>query len=160
MQCFSWHKNIMVILDWDHVRKRCQELLSMALKGSTMRHTGLAKLMPLLWHGLVDEAIKYLHSVPDAQIKNSEEIGQVMSYLTRNRPMIPAYAVRRELGLRHSSNRGEKSHDLIVAERQKHNGMRWSQGGSVALASVTALKKNKEYKQWFQEEEIEFKLVS
>jgi hypothetical protein len=30
----------------------------------------------------------------------------------------------------------------------------------VALASVTALKKNKEYKQWFQEEEIEFKLVS
>jgi hypothetical protein len=25
---------------------------------------------------------------------------------------------------------------------------------------VTALKKNKEYKQWFQEEEIEFKLVS
>jgi hypothetical protein len=30
----------------------------------------------------------------------------------------------------------------------------------VALASVTALKKNKEYKKWFQEEEIEFKLVS
>jgi hypothetical protein len=25
---------------------------------------------------------------------------------------------------------------------------------------VTALKKNKEYKKWFQEEEIEFKLVS
>ena len=74
--------------------------------------------------------------------------------------MIPAYAVRRELGLRHSSNRGEKSNDLIVAERQKHNGMSWSKDGSVALASVTALKKNKEYKKWFQEEEIEFKLVS
>ncbi len=160
MQFFSWHKNIMVILDWYHLKKRCKELLSMALKGSAIRHTVLAKLMPLLWHGLVDEAIKYLHSLPDTQIKNPEEIGHLISYLTRNRPMIPAYAVRRELGLRNSSNRGEKSHDLIVAERQKHNGMSWSKDGSVALASVTALKKNKEYKKWFQEEEIEFKLVS
>ena len=160
MQFFSWHKNIMVILDWYHLKKRCKELLSMALKGSAIRHTVLAKLMPLLWHGLVDEAIKYLHSLPDTQIKNPEEIGHLISYLTRNRPMIPAYAVRRELGLRNSSNRGEKSNDLIVAERQKHNGMSWSKDGSVALASVTALKKNKEYKKWFQEEEIEFKLVS
>ena len=74
--------------------------------------------------------------------------------------MIPAYAVRRELGLRNSSNRGEKSNDLIVSERQKHNGMSWSNSGSVALASVTALKKNKEYKTWFQEGELEFELAS
>ena len=108
----------------------------------------------------MDEAIQYLHSFPDTQIKNPEEIGHLISYLPRNRPMIPAYAVRRELGLRHASDRGEQSHDLIVAERQKHNGMRWSKSGSVAFASVTALKKNKEYKKWVQEEEIEFKLVS
>jgi hypothetical protein len=38
--------------------------------------------------------------------------------------------------------------------------MSWSKDGSVALASVTALKKNKEYKKWFQEGEIEFKLAS
>ncbi len=74
--------------------------------------------------------------------------------------MIPVYAVRRELGLRNSSNRGEKANDLLVAERQKHKGMSWSKSGSVALASVTALKKNKIYKKWFQEREIEFKLVS
>ncbi len=74
--------------------------------------------------------------------------------------MIPVYAVRRELGLRHSSNRGEKANDLLVAARQKHNGMSWSKSGSVALASVTALKKNKTYKKWFQERKLEFKLVS
>ncbi len=74
--------------------------------------------------------------------------------------MIPAYAVRRELGLRNSSNRGEKSNDLIVSERKKHNGMSWTKSGSVALASVTSLKKNKEYKKWFQERKIEFKLAS
>ena len=95
-----------------------------------------------------------------AESKYRKSQGHLISYLTRNRPMIPAYAVRREWGLRHSSHRGEKSHDLIVAERQKHNGMSWSKDGSVALASVTALKKNKEYKKWFQEGEIEFKLAS
>jgi hypothetical protein len=40
--------------------------------------------------------------------------------------MIPVYAVRRQLGLRNSSNRGEKANDLLVAARQKHNGMSWS----------------------------------
>ena len=51
MPCFSWHKNIMVILDWYHLRKRCKELLSRALQGSAMRHTVLEELMPLLGHG-------------------------------------------------------------------------------------------------------------
>ncbi|MFQ5652599.1 MAG: hypothetical protein ACE5IY_21920 [bacterium] len=160
VQFFSWHNNITVILDWYHLRKRCKELLSMALKGREIRNTVLEKLMPLLWHGLVDEAINYLNNLPATQIKNTEEIEHLISYLERNRPMIPAYAVRRALGLRNSSNRGEKSNDLIVADRQKHNGMSWSQSGSVALASVTALKKNNEYKKWFQEGEIEFKLAS
>ncbi len=83
-----------------------------------------------------------------------------MNYLEKNRGMIPVYAVRRELGLRNSSNRGEKANDLLVAARQKHNGMSWSKAGSVALASVTALKKNQAYKTWFRKRELEFKLVS
>jgi hypothetical protein len=74
--------------------------------------------------------------------------------------MIPVYAIRKELGLRNSSHRGEKANDLMVANRQKHHGMSWSQSGSVSLASVSALKLNQEYKQWFREREIEFKLAS
>ena len=157
---FSWHKNVRVILDWYHLKKKCKELLSMALKGKDIRNSVLEKLLPLLWHGLVDQAIHYLNSLSESQIKNEKERSHLIGYLEKNHPMIPAYAVRRELGLRNSSNRGEKANDLIVADRQKHNGMSWSNSGSVALASVTALKKNKEYKMWFQEGELEFKLVS
>jgi hypothetical protein len=157
---FSWHRKVRVILDWYHLKKKCKELLSMALKGKEIRNAVLEKLLPLLWHGLVDQAINYLNSLSESQIKNEKELNHLTGYLEKNRPMIPAYAVRRELGLRNSSNRGEKANDLIVADRQKHNGMSWSKSGSVALASVTALKKNKEYKTWFQEEELEFKLVS
>jgi hypothetical protein len=160
VQTFSWYPKLSVILDWYHLRKKCRELLSMAMKGSKLRNAVLGKLMPFLWYGLVDQAINYLSDIPEAQIKNPDELLHLMTYLGKNRPMIPVYAIRRELGLRNSSNRGEKANDLLVAARQKHNGMSWSKSGSVALASVTALKKNKTYKKWFQERKLEFKLVS
>jgi len=38
--------------------------------------------------------------------------------------------------------------------------MRWSKPGSVALASLTALKRNQEYKRWFENGELEFKLAA
>jgi len=50
--------------------------------------------------------------------------------------------------------------NLVVSERQKHNGVSWSKGASVALATITSLKRNKEYKRWFKEKEIDFKLAA
>ncbi len=49
--------------------KKCKELLSMALQGKDIRNAVLEKLRPLLWHGLVDQAIHYLHDLPATQIK-------------------------------------------------------------------------------------------
>ena len=158
-ELFSWHKSLSLILDWYHLKKKCQELLSLAMKGRELRNGVLENLTPLLWHGLVDQAVTYLESLPESEIKNEDARIDLINYLTKNRPMIPVYAVRKALGLRNSSNRGEKANDLIVANRQKHKGMSWSQSGSVSLASVTALKQNQEYKKWFQEREIEFKLA-
>jgi hypothetical protein len=158
LEYFSWYTNKTVILDWYHLHKKCKELLSMALNGRDIRNAVLKNLIPLLWHGLVDQAIAYLKSLPDAEIKNEDELIHLVQYLAKNRPMIPVYAVRRELGLRNSSNRAEKANDLLVAERQKHNGMSWSPSGSVALASVTALKHNREYHKWFRERKIAFTL--
>ena len=40
----------------------------MALKGSKMRNAVLEKLLPLLWYGLVDQAIDYLSALPAAQL--------------------------------------------------------------------------------------------
>lgn len=73
---------------------------------------------------------------------------------------IPCYALRKKLGLRNSSNRGEKSNDLTVSERQKHNGMSWSKSGSSSLASVITLHQNGEQMNWLLKREIEFKMVN
>ncbi|MDL1967634.1 MAG: hypothetical protein LWW97_03585 [Deltaproteobacteria bacterium] len=50
--------------------------------------------------------------------------------------------------------------DLVVSERQKHNGMSWSKSGSVSLATITVLKRNKESNKWFEEKYLDFKLAA
>ena len=131
----------------------------MGMKGYNIRNDVLERLLPLLWHGLIDKAIALLEEIPPSQIKNQSVMEKLVQYLHRNRPYIPCYAIRKQLGLGNSSNIGEKMNDLIVSDRQKHNGMSWSKPGSVALASLTALKRNRETKSWFEKREIEFKLA-
>ena len=72
---------------------------------------------------------------------------------------VTCYALRRELNLRISSNRVEKANDIVVATRQKHNGMSWSKSGSGALAIITAARINGELEKWMATGEVEFKMV-
>ena len=104
--------------------------------------------------------IDFLSETETSLIKNQTRMAELISYLERNKPYIPCYEIRKQLGLKNSSAIGEKMNDLVVAERQKHNGMSWSKEGSVALASITALKRNNESRRWFEEKELDFKLVS
>ena len=160
IKCFNWFNNIGIVLDWFHLVKKCKEQLSMAMKGRVVRNEVLEQLLPLLWHGLTDKAIALIEETDRRQIKNQAVMEKLVEYLHRNKPYIPCYAIRKQLGLRNSSNIGEKMNDLIVSDRQKHNGMSWSKPGSVALASVTALKRNKETKKWFEKRELEFKMAA
>jgi hypothetical protein len=149
LSAFSWFSPLQIVLDWYHLEKRCKEQLSTALKGRVIRNSLLEQLLPCLWHGCVDRAIALLQTVEPATIKNQDALDTLIGYLQRNRPYLPCYSVRKRLGLCNSSNRAEKANDLIVSDRQKHNGMSWSKSGSVALATVSALVRNQEYKRWF-----------
>jgi hypothetical protein len=160
LRCFNWFANMGIILDWYHLEKKCKEQLSMAMKGRVVRNEVLQSLLPLLWRGLTDQAIALLEGIDACQVKNQAMVVKLVQYLHRNRPYIPCYAVRKELGLRNSSSIGEKMNDLVVSNRQKHNGMSWSKPGSVALASVTALKRNQEARIWFEKGVVEFKLAA
>jgi len=132
----------------------------MALKGKEIRNAVLEDLLPLLWHGLTDKAIALLEEMEGSKIRNRSIMDKLVQYLDRNKPYIPCYAIRKHLGLRNSSDIGEKMNDLVVSNRQKHNGMSWSRKGSVALASVTTLERNREWRNWFEDGEINFKLAA
>jgi hypothetical protein len=160
LKFFVWYTNLAIILDWYHLEKKCKEKLSLALTGRHIRNAILEQLEPLLWYGFVDDAVEFLGGIEEGMIKNLKALDELLAYLRRNRPYIPCYAVRKELGLRNSSNIGEKMNDLVVSDRQKHNGMSWSKEGSVALASITALIRNHEYALWFEQGDIAFKLAA
>ena len=160
LNTFAWFAPIQLILDWYHLEEKCKKQLSLALKGRQIRNQVLAELTARLWQGLVDSAIEYLQHLNPTKIKDQDALDKLIGYLRHNHPHIPCYCVRKRLGLRNSSNKGEKSNDLLVSERQKHNGMSWSKWGSVALAAITTLIRNREYQTWFKTGDIDFKLVS
>lgn len=68
-EMFAFHPYT-VILDWYHLKKKYQELLSMAVKGKDARNKTLGKLLRILWVGDVKGAISYLEGLPSSMIKN------------------------------------------------------------------------------------------
>jgi hypothetical protein len=157
---FAWFGPLQLILDWYHLEDKCKSVLSMALQGRDIRNQVLDQLLPLLWFGTVERAITLLRTLETDLIKNQTRLDELITYFQRQQPYIPCYAVRKTLGLRNSSNYGEKSNDLLVSARQKHNGMSWSPTGSVSLAALTALVRNNEYQQWFRSQTIRFSFAT
>lgn len=160
LAAFAWFRHLQIILDWYHLQKKCEQQLSLALAGRTIRNQVLDARLKLLWYGLVDRALQYLQTLPAEQIKNGDALQVMIGYLERHKSCIPVYVIRQALGLRNSSNRGEKHNDLVVSERQKHNGMSWSKSGSVGLATLTAAIQNDEAQTWLKKGQIAFKLAA
>jgi hypothetical protein len=158
LQAFAWFAPLQIILDWYHLMEKCKQQLSLALTGRDVRNTVLDCLRPLLWHGCVTRAVAVLREISPDQIKDQDQgaLDKLVNYLERNRLMIPCYAVRKQLGLCNSSQAGEKANDLVVADRQKHNGMSWRERGAMALAALTALAKNGESSRWFSTQRLAF----
>lgn len=107
-QLFGWVPSLRIILDWYHLEKKCKETLSLALRGKTIRNDVLAAILPLLWLAQVDATITYLQQLPAARIKDRSRLEKLINYFERHREEIPCYALRHALGLRNSSNPGEK----------------------------------------------------
>jgi hypothetical protein len=153
---FSWIK-YKLILDWYHLDKKCKQRLSSAIKNKVDKEEILRILGAHLWLGNIDNAIKYLRDLNKNLIKSQTQIDLLIQYIEKNRPNIPCYALRKELGLRISSNSVEKSNDLFVANRQKDNNTSWSKYGSVALTTISALNYNNEKNNWLDNKTINMK---
>jgi len=148
MARFKWLSSVRVILDWHHLDKKCGEVLSSAIKGRKLRNEHWEQLKRLLWYGAVPKAIAYLEAIDITQIKDQRALQSLVGYLKKHQDEIPCYAVRKQLGLRNSSNLVEKANDLSVSSRQKHNGMSWSSEGSLGLAAITTIRMNHHEETW------------
>lgn len=55
---------------------------------------------------------------------------------------------------------GGKANDVLVAHRQKQEGMSWSREGSVALAMVKNVKRRQELLTWLQDRRLLWQWVA
>lgn len=155
---FFGFREYTLILDWLHLKKKCKELLSMAVKGrgktkqERKEDKGriVGSLLRILWSGNAPEAIGYLDMLDEGNINSLSWMEQLKDYIARKQEDIACYALRHKLGLRISSNRVEKANDMLVAGRQKHNGMSWSSKGSGALAVIAAIRVNGKLHGWLR----------
>ena len=100
--------------------------------------------------------MSYLETLDAAWIKNQKWLQEQIHYLLRKEDGIVCCALRAHFGLRNSSNCVEKENDLLVAQRQKHNGMSWSVHGSCALAAIEMVFHNGYDDIWFRQGQISF----
>ncbi len=129
---------VSLILDWYHCRKKCYDLTSLICYGRPAKAELLGLLLRHLWRGQVAEAIDILEEYRP-QTKNLEKLDELINYLDKRRAYISNYRQRRAQRHYIGSAHVEKGNDLIVARRQKHQGMHWSEQTSDALAALRTL---------------------
>jgi hypothetical protein len=142
-----------MIVCWYHVVKRCEQDLSRACRGREHRGEVEAAVLGALWHGRVEEAIAELRS-RTGEMRNAKVLEGLIGYLESRRPYLPDYEARQRAGLWVASNRVEKFNDWSVSARCKHQGMEWTEGGVVALASLEAARRNGELSTWRAEHRL------
>ena len=142
-----------LIMDWYHLGKKCYELTSLIARGRVAKNALLGQLMYRLWRGQLDEALALLEAYrPQAKATGSLET--LITYLSDRRPYLPNYKQRRAQRQYIGSAHTEKANDLLVARRQKHQGMHWCKASSDGLAALRTLLLNGGWDLYWKEQQV------
>lgn len=174
-----------IILDWMHLEHKVYDRMSNTIKGGKVpdprgsieyykqkskegqirKQDKIARsqlyareLIRILWVGNASEAIDYLRNLDPGIVRNEVECNRLITYISNKKEWITCYALRRQAGLRNSSNGVECENRVLVADRQKHNGTSWRPTGSSNLSAITCLYQNQEQDSWFYEGKISFRM--
>jgi len=145
------HKEL--VLDWHHLVKKCYELTSMICYGRKAKASLMGRLIPHLWRGQVDESVAQLEAYR-AECRNEKKLDELIDYLTARKPYIVNYKERRAKRIYIGSGHAEKACDLIVARRQKHKGMHWSDATADGLAALKTLVLNRSWDLYWQDRKV------
>ena len=148
----SWPQAAL-FLDWFHCRKKCYELTGLICRGRKAKLELLGLLLKHLWRGQTQDALDILDEY-HPQTRNTAKLDELIAYLKSRLPYIPNYRERRAQQQYIGSAHVEKGNDLIVARRQKHQGMHWSEQTSDALAALRTLMLNGGWDLYWQRRQV------
>ncbi len=146
-----------LLLDWYHLHHRCYQVATPVCRDKPTRVRFLGTLGRLLWHGDVDGAIAAAEEFraeakapPDP--RRPAPLDEWITYLEARRASIPCYRERHRQCPYIGSGQAEKANDLLVARRQKNQGMHWSEETSVALMRLRTLRLNGDWDRYWQQQ--------
>jgi hypothetical protein len=141
---------VVIILDWFHLGKKVQELMSMIAPTKAEKETDLNFILARLWQGQTQEVLNYLRVV---KTKNPEKLSELIGYLEKHQSEIIDYQRRQRSGKVIGSGRIEKGCDQVIGHRQKKKGMSWSKIGSRSLGILKVAELNDQWRElWFANE--------
>jgi hypothetical protein len=142
-----------MLLDWYHLKHKCSELCSLLGGDRASKRALLHSVLRCLWQGEVSDALALLES-SRAQVKNETRLQEWIDYLKARTFYIPNYRARRKAREYIGSGHVEKANDLLVARRQKGQGMHWSLATSDALAALRTLMLNGGWDRYWIKREV------
>ena len=113
----------------------------------------LGQLLYRLWRGQIDEALALLEAYRP-QAKDTDSLERLLTYLSDRRAYLPNYKARRAQRQYIGSTHAEKANDLLVARRQKHQGMHWREASSDGLTALRTLLLNGGWDMYWKEQQV------
>lgn len=126
-------------MDWYQLAKKVYQPLSMVAHSKPQRERMEGRVLSLLWHGRLPEALPYLRGV---SARRAEALRELVRHSEKHAREIIDYERRAKAGKVVGSGRMEKAVERAVGMRQKEKGMSWSQRGSQGLALLKVVELN------------------
>jgi hypothetical protein len=100
----------------------------------------------LLWEGKWKAALRVLDQLSiERRNGQNQEVLELRKYINNNASGIVDYKAFKQAGYYISVSVVEKTADIVVARRQKHQGMIWSREGADAIAVLRTIVLNEDW---------------
>ena len=141
---------VSIILDWFHLKKRVNEILSMMGFKKEVKKDHIKQILNHLWYGQYQATIAYIQALKphESRIYKKEEL---LVYLEKHKAELINYERRKAVGKKVGSGKAEVSVNQVIGSRQKKKAMSWTPKGSYALGILCSLELNREVNHFWQQ---------
>ncbi len=138
------------ILDWPHLWRKVQAAVRALQPGKQATRRAWRKaqyevLLPLLWHGQREEALRHFHRLCPPSGEVPVPLEEALRYLETQAEWMGNYACWQEQGYPVGSGLVERAVALVINVRMKKRGMRWKRANATAVVALRVQRINAEW---------------
>jgi hypothetical protein len=138
------------VLDWPHLWRKIQTAVRALQPGKhparrAWRKAQYEVLLPLLWQGACEEALRHLHRLRPPAGEVPPPLEEAIGYLETQRAWIGNYEQWQAQGYPVGSGLVERAVAVVINLRMKKRGMRWKRANATAVVALRVQRINAEW---------------